>query len=165
MCFNSDMSLESNSSISAAEAAIRATGSRVTVARVRVLNVLRSAPKPLCHRDLETLLSNRRRSGIDRVTLYRVLDWLVENGLTHRAADARGVSRFTAAQPHVEHSRHMHFRCTGCGNVICLDAPPPKPPKLPKGFYLSGMELDVRGECQSCHHHSRAAISAAGLNA
>jgi hypothetical protein len=26
----------------------------------------------------------------------------------------------------------------------------PKPPPLPKGYRLTGVELDIRGECRGC---------------
>ena len=137
-------------SYSAIESAISATGARVTSARVRVLSVLRAAPGPLSHGDIEDLLKRDSLPGIDRVTLYRVLDWLADAGLANKAADARGVFRFSAANPDGEHLAHIHLRCTGCGGVFCLDVTPPPPPVLPQGFRFGGMALDVRGECPSC---------------
>ena len=141
--------------IDAVQSAIRAAGSKVTPARVRVLAALRGAPGAVSHAEIEEALAHEAQPGIDRVTLYRVLDWLCEAGLAHKAADARGVFRFSAAQPNVEHAAHVHFRCTGCGGVFCLEAPPPPPPALPEGFRLDGVALDIRGECSRCvrtHH-------------
>ena len=127
----------------------------MTPSRVRVLGLLQAANRPLSHGDIEGLLSQEALPVMDGVTLYRVLDWLVDVGLAHKAADARGVFCFTAAQPNVEHTRHMHFRCTGCGGVFCLKAPPPPHPELPRGFRFGGMVLDIRGECPRCaHSHS-----------
>jgi Fur family ferric uptake transcriptional regulator len=88
--------------------------------------------------------------GIDRVTLYRVLDWLANVGLAHKAADAKAVFRFSAADSNGQHEHHIHFRCTGCGSVFCLDTPSLPPPALPSGFRFSGMALDIRGECPRC---------------
>ncbi len=132
------------------QAAIRAAGARVTPARTRVLAVLRAASAAQSHAEIEETLTHETQPTIDRVTLYRVLDWLCSVGLAHKAADARGVFRFSAAQPNVEHSGHVHFRCTGCGGVFCLKSPPPPVPALPRGFRLSGMALDIRGECPRC---------------
>jgi Fur family ferric uptake transcriptional regulator len=138
------------SPIPAIQSALRAVGARVTPARVRVLGALQAATGPLCHAEIEETLSREAHPAADRVTLYRVLDWLCAAGLAHKAADARGVFRFSAARPNVEHAAHVHFRCTGCGGVFCLKAPPPPPPKLPRGFRLADMELDIRGECPRC---------------
>jgi Fur family ferric uptake transcriptional regulator len=152
------MRLYSDSSFSAVESTIRARGARATPARVRVLSLLHSARGPLSHGDIEGLLSKEALPEMDRVTLYRVLDWLVDVELAHKATNARGVFCFTPATPNLEHTQHVHFRCTGCGSVICLDSPPPPPPELPKGFRLARMELDINGECRGCakgHPRSR----------
>lgn len=125
---------------------IRCAGARATPARVRVLRLLRSAPTALSHHEIEQSLGDL---ALDRVTLYRVLDWLVATGLAHRNADTRRTFRFSAASSS-EHSAHTHFRCDGCGRVFCLDAAPPPPPRLPEGFLLSRIELDLRGRCAQC---------------
>ena len=144
------MKAQTNTPLPAIQSAIRAAGARVTPARVRVLGALQAALGPLSHAEIEETLAQEAHPGIDRVTLYRVLDWLCAAGLAHKAADARGVFRFSAAQPNVEHAGHMHFRCTGCGGVFCLAAPPPPPPELPQGFRLADVALDIRGECPRC---------------
>jgi Fur family ferric uptake transcriptional regulator len=125
---------------------IRRTGSRATPARVRVLQLLRVAPAALTRHEIEQALADQ---ALDRVTLYRVLEWLVESGLAHRSADAQGVFRFSAAAAG-EHAAHTHFRCEDCGRVFCLDAAPPAAPNLPEGFSLSRIELDLRGRCAEC---------------
>lgn len=125
---------------------IRRTGARATPARLRVLRLLRAAPAALTHHQIEQALGDL---AIDRVTLYRVLDWLVESGLAHRNTDAQRVFRFSAAAIG-EHAAHTHFRCEDCGRVFCLEAAPPEPPRLPDGFSLSRIELDLRGRCARC---------------
>ena len=111
--------------------------------------MLRSLVSPATHADLDAALTDTI-SRVDRVTLYRVLNWLVDSGLAHKAIDPRGVFRFSAAELSAEHWAHVHCRCTYCGGVFCIDAPRPKPPKLPKGFRLSSMDLDIHGECAKC---------------
>jgi Fur family transcriptional regulator, ferric uptake regulator len=83
----------------------------------------------------------------DRVTLYRVLAWLVEQGLAHRVSGEDRVWRFSVEQ-HADH-RHAHFHCSGCGTVFCMDAQT-RAPDLPKGFQLEDMELTLRGFCPEC---------------
>jgi Fur family ferric uptake transcriptional regulator len=127
-------------------AQIRSAGARATPARIRVLQILRTAPAALTHHDIDLALGTLT---LDRVTLYRVLDWLVEAGLAHKSTDARGVFRFSVAAAG-EHQAHTHFRCDACGRVFCLDAPPPAPPRLPAGFSLLRIDLDLRGCCADC---------------
>ena len=125
---------------------IRRTGARVTPARIRVLRLLRAAPAVLTHNEIEQALGAPR---MDRVTLYRVLDWLAASGLVYKNTDASRVFRFSAATPG-EHKMHAHFRCEACGGVFCLDAAPPSAPILPSGFSLSRIDLDLRGRCADC---------------
>jgi len=125
---------------------IRRCGARATPARIRVLRLLREAPTPLSHAEIETRLGEML---LDRVTLYRVLDWLVESGLAHKSADASRVYRFSAASIG-EHSTHVHFRCELCGGVYCLDASLPVVPELPPGFSLTRADFDLRGTCANC---------------
>lgn len=130
---------------------IRRTGARATPARIRVLQLLRAAPTALTHGGIERALG---LPALDRVTLYRVLDWLVESGLAHKNSDAQRVFRFSAAAAG-EHTTHIHFRCEHCGGVYCLDAAPPAAPRLPAGFSLSRMDFDLRGRCASCGEAKR----------
>ncbi len=125
---------------------IRRAGARATPARIRVLTLLRQAPTSLTHTEIESSLGDL---PLDRVTLYRVLDWLVESGLAHKNIDAHRVYRFSAASDG-EHKTHVHFRCELCGGVFCLNAAPPAVPELPDGFSLSHMDFDLRGRCATC---------------
>jgi Fur family ferric uptake transcriptional regulator len=124
---------------------LRSAGVKVTPGRVRVLEALLVSSRPMSHADIEALLPDA-----DRVTLYRVLDSLVNCGLALRAVDTRGIFRFSASGARREHQTHVHFRCTDCGGVFCLEAVPPPPPELPRGFLLSAAEYDVRGVCADC---------------
>jgi Fur family ferric uptake transcriptional regulator len=126
---------------------IRAAGARATPARVRVLDLLRGASRALSHQEIELSLGD---ALLDRVTLYRVLDWLVEAGLAHKSVDARRVSRFSAAEVRAHHESHAHFRCDTCGRVFCLDSVQPAIPRVPRGFRVGQVDLSVRGECAQC---------------
>ncbi len=125
---------------------IRRCGARATPARIRVLRLLREAPTPVSHAEIEERLGE---PTMDRVTLYRVLDWLVASGLAHKSADAHRVFRFSVASLS-EHATHVHFRCEQCGAVYCLDASLPVAPALPPGFSLTRLDFDLRGICANC---------------
>jgi Fur family transcriptional regulator, ferric uptake regulator len=144
------MTTRTATAFSMIRSAIRATGSRATPSRVRVLQLLQSAQGPLSHAETARALATEALPEIDRVTLYRVLDWLCEAGLAHKAADTHGVFRYSAAQRDVKHDEHVHFRCIGCGRVYCLKSRPPPQPALPKGFRLRGMMVDIHGDCPRC---------------
>ena len=131
-----------------AERAIRAAGERLTAPRAAVLETLLGARHALTHHEIEAALAPRL--AVDRVTVYRVLDWLVELGLAHRIAGEDRTWRFLASQGE-GHGAHAHFICSRCGRTICLDgvAVPPAV-KVPRGFEPSRVELNVKGVCAAC---------------
>jgi Fur family ferric uptake transcriptional regulator len=136
-----------------AEAAIRATGERVTQARVQVLDALQRASRALTHHEVEEATASA--GPLDRVTVYRVLDWLTRMGLAHRIAGEDRVWRFNTVAPSGSHE-HAHFRCNDCSRVICLDeAPVGVRPRLPAGYRSQGVEVTVIGQCPDCRRPIR----------
>lgn len=126
---------------------IRARGGRVTPARVSVLATLLEASRALTHHELERELA--RPEPLDRVTLYRVLDWLVRENLAHKIAGDDRVWRFNAIG--AETHRHAHFRCVSCHKVFCLEnLGTGFALDLPEGFRAEGVELTVEGRCPRC---------------
>jgi len=129
-----------------AHVALRATGERVTPARLRVYALLLESVRALSHHELESALGPD--APLDRVTLYRVLDWLVEQGLAHRVAGIDRVWRYSIARD--AHASHAHFQCKQCGKVICLGELPERRVPLPRGFRSEAVELTVKGRCAEC---------------
>lgn len=134
--------------IDQAEEAVRGTGARMTRPRVMVLAVLLGAERALTHTEVEARLP--RAAEVDRVTIYRVLEWLVANGLAHKIAGDDRVWRFNAAA-HAHAGPHAHFQCSDCGQVICLEQAPARPAvKLPAGYKPQQVELTIKGLCAHC---------------
>ncbi|MBI1397402.1 MAG: transcriptional repressor [Betaproteobacteria bacterium] len=132
----------------AAEEMIRSTGARVTNARIEILATLLKAEGALTHSDIESRLA--QASGIDRVTVYRVLEWLTEQRLAHKIPGDDRVWRFNVVGTGNEHN-HAHFKCTCCNRVICLDdLGRGWTPALPAGFTPQEIELTIKGLCAEC---------------
>jgi len=131
-----------------AEDMIRSVGARVTQPRVGVLTTLLDASRALTHHEVERNV--RRSLHVDRVTVYRVLDWLVAKHLAHRLAGDDRVWRFNAsADEHAD--EHAHFECNRCRRVICLeDAVAPHRIALPAGYRSQHVEVTVKGLCADC---------------
>ena len=139
-----------------AESLVRKTGARLTMARVQILGILLNSARALSHNEIESKLG--RNYSIDRVTVYRVLEWLTQVGLAHKLTDAERVWRFNFT-PGGKNSNHPHFSCTCCGNIVCLHSTGNgKTPKLPTGFRAEAVEVNVRGLCNECSSagHNRA---------
>ena len=131
-----------------AEDLIRETGERATSGRIRVLAMLLAEQRPVSHQEIEERLSGK--SKLNRVTLYRILDWLNEKCLVHRVVSDDRIWRFRANNDLRTH-RHAHFKCTRCTRVMCLDemkAEYNRP--LPAGYMPLEIELTVKGLCAEC---------------
>ncbi|QLI81505.1 transcriptional repressor [Chitinibacter fontanus] len=128
----------------AARDLIGKTRARITPARVDILATLLGAQRPLSHLDIQQLLE----PSLDRVTVYRVLDWLTAENLAHKLSGDDRVWRFSAAKaPH----HHAHFHCQQCGRFYCLeDITTDLPMALPKLFSADSVEITVKGICASC---------------
>ena len=131
----------------AAQSLLAGQGARPTRARIAVLSVLLAAREALTHHELERRLA--RGHDVDRVTLYRVLEWLTEHALAHKLAGDDRVWRFAAAGA-AAGAAHAHFQCSDCGKVICLDETRMPAISLPRGFRRREVEVTVKGSCDDC---------------
>ncbi len=124
-----------------------ACGGRVTPARLTILALLLQTSTALSHQDIQDLLL-RRGEAFDKVTLYRVLDWLVAQKLAHKLAGEDRIWRFNAVTN--EQHIHPHFQCNSCGKLSCLDAVQLTLSPLPAGFTLQAIDTTLRGVCPGC---------------
>jgi len=128
---------------------LRAADGRRTPARLAVLEILLGSAAALSHHEIEKAVE-QRGLDVDRVTLYRVLDWLVERDLAHRIAAEDRVWRFNAVD-RLQAGDHAHFHCTRCGQIVCLDGPDSTTAfALPKGYQPERTEITVHGRCPRC---------------
>ncbi len=130
-----------------ADQMIQEIGERPTAVRTAVLGVLLNAGSALTHP--EVLEKLKSLGEFDRVTVYRVLDWLVIHGLAHKVAGTGRACRFQATHPDTTH-RHAHFQCIECGKICCLTEIEPELANLPKHFTVESIELNIKGVCDDC---------------
>ncbi len=131
-----------------AEEMIRRRGERVTSGRIQVLAILLAEQRALTHHEIEECLRDKPR--LNRVTLYRVLEWLNEKGLVHKVVGDDRIWHFRA-NSHVSPHQHAHFECMRCTRVVCLDDMKAEyDPPLPAGYKYQEIELRVKGLCAEC---------------
>ena len=128
---------------------IQHASGRATPIRIRVLGILLAKQQAVSHEEIACVGLGDNRA-IDRVTLYRVLEWLNKKNLVHKIASDDRKWRFLAnitAQLY----QHAHFKCTACKKIICLDGLKTEYKKaLPDGYQLEEIELTVKGLCVAC---------------
>jgi len=131
------------------ESQLRAHGLRVTRAARTVLELLEHTSQPLTHDEVAAAYTTATGEAPDRVTIYRVLDRLVEAGLCDRRVGADRVNRFAR---HVEAVSGNTFECDQCHKVLAL----PSDPELPKvmgrlGRVLRKQGIDTRRTALTLH--------------
>lgn len=124
---------------------IEARGATPTAARVQVLDQLLAADTGLSHHSLMEQATAAGRP-LDKVTLYRVLDWLVAQGLAHSVTGQDRVRRYRVSH---DHAGHAHFECDACGRLFCLPEPATVP-AAPPGFETRQVDLTLHGRCADC---------------
>lgn len=123
------------------------TRGRATQARISVLELLLRASHALSHAEVEAALMSASQK-IDRVTIYRVLEWLVSNSLAHKVAGRDRTWRYSAAFQETHH--HVHFHCTHCDQTVCLASTKADLIRLPKGYQFEESLLVIEGICPRC---------------
>jgi len=128
-----------------------ASGLGHTANRHRVLEVIGNNSSPLSAQQIfETL---NRTDNINRVTVYRILDLLVDKGLVDRI-NGGGRSFVYGLAPNENHPAHPHFFCKSCGNLECLN-----PQSLNVDLQhmqrtfaglIENVEVRVDGVCKNC---------------
>lgn len=120
-----------------------------TKQRVRVLEEIAADSAAISQPELEKKLGKE----IDRVTLYRILNTYEDKGIVHRIIDLHGTANYAicsaACTAHHHHDEHVHFNCTNCSKIYCLEVKVP-PIDIPKGFQTKALNLIAYGICEKC---------------
>jgi len=123
---------------------------KVTHARVKLLERLECATKPMTAQELHEELADGK---IDLATVYRSLNKFADAGLIARVQLGDEFVRFEF----VKHHHHHHIVCNKCGKVseieLCnLDALSSAIAEK-TGFRNIEHYVVFRGECQACASH------------
>ena len=122
---------------------------RATDIRIKVLAFLLAQSAAVSHQEIDSHFS--KKDKIDRVTLYRVLDWLVEKDLVHKITGSGRALRYSANSNENNFHQHAHFKCNNCEKVVCLDDIKLQNKfKVPSGYQIQQVELTLKGLCASC---------------
>lgn len=145
---------------------LKSSGLGYTPNRLKVLQAVGRNSAPASAQEIFAAL--RRTSRINRVTVYRILDLLVENGLVERL-NGGGRTFFYGLAPSERHPRHAHFYCKICGRLVCLSPESLQLDgvalrgKLPGR--IEGLQIRVDGVCRDClQSEAEAAAAAAGAD-
>lgn len=138
---------------------LKGKAERLTGSRLSVLAVLLQSTSALSHTEVQAGVEKLNPAHIDRVTIYRVLEWLTEVGLAHRVSGVDRVFRFSASS---NTQTHGHFLCSDCHRMFCIDNRSESTASstvdlgasvtamLPTGFVSTAIDLTISGRCAEC---------------
>ena len=133
---------------------IKSNGLKVTQPRLRVLATISSKETAITQPELEKIFGDE----IDRVTLYRILGSFEEKGILHKVFDLNGTASYavcsTKCTAHHHHDQHVHFICSVCNSVYCLDEIAVPKINLPPNFSLHAIAINAVGMCEKCQNKS-----------
>lgn len=121
--------------------------SKNTVAKKGILEVLKQSEVALSRSEIQLLTAGL----CDRVTIYRVLERIVKEGLAHKILNTDGVVKFAYCNRHLSEytQNHIHFSCQKCHSVYCLPGVVPSF-NLPMGYKIEEANFIVSGCCVHC---------------
>jgi Fur family ferric uptake transcriptional regulator len=124
---------------------------KATKNRMHVLEVVGNNRFPLSADDIFKTLE--RNIMINRVTVYRILELLVDRGIVDRISTG-GRAAYYGMAPNDHHQPHPHFYCKRCGQMDCLnpDSLNVDAASLRKTFpgQIDKVEVRVDGICKNC---------------
>lgn len=119
--------------------------------RERVLAVIIKSKKALSPKIILDKL--KRTRSFDKVTLYRILDLLVDKKILRRIAAHDGSARYEIICTE-HHPIHAHFTCRLCGEIECLEDFSMKrlmqAVKLKNNAKYEAIDLRFEGVCGIC---------------
>ena len=134
-----------------AESICTRQGLRLTTLRKRVLELVWQSHKPLGAYDILGVLSEADGRRAAPPTVYRALDFLLENGLVHRISS---LNAFVGCS-HPEHAHQGQFLiCRACSAAIELEQSAISDAIVSSaagvGFVVENQTVEVVGLCSGC---------------
>ena len=141
--------------LAAAERQCAARDARLTEQRRRVLELIWKSHAPV---GAYTLLDRLRENGVraQPPTVYRALEFLVENGLIHRI---ESLNAYVGCAEPTERHVGQFLICTGCQSAAELDDPGIGSAIAQRakeiGFSVSRATVEIAGLCPNCRAAAR----------
>lgn len=91
-------------------------------------------------------------SEMNKTTVYRILDKLMDDGIVHSFIGKGGLKWYAKCQDcscETHNDVHPHFQCKKCGEVKCLSTKFALPPI--SGYKIESASLLIIGKCIVCN--------------
>lgn len=121
--------------------------SRNTASKAAILELLTVSKVALSHSEIQKIIGDL----CDRVTIYRILDRLVNEDVIHKIATPDGAVKYASCHHDLNNHahNHIHFSCEKCLLVTCLDSVEPSY-KIPINYLVNEVNFTLSGLCPNC---------------
>jgi Fur family zinc uptake transcriptional regulator len=141
---------DAQAALNKAEALCRQRGVRWTALRRRVLEIILNNPGPVGAYDILAVLQ-REQGRTAPPTVYRVLDFLLEQNLVHRLTS---LSAYLVCSHPQDHHSAQFMICKQCGKVTELADNEIKESVVrsasTKDFEVEDQVIEIKGRCRRC---------------
>lgn len=118
---------------------LKESGLGLTGNRLAVLEEIGRSSGPVSANEL--LEELQKTGNVNKVTVYRILDLLVEYGLVEKISSGDRSFRYGLG-PNANHQPHPHFFCKLCGRMECIEL-------AETGMDLEKAKLRLKGKIDS----------------
>lgn len=120
---------------------------QITPARIAAMQLFETHNTPL---DAQHVIDHLRKDlGVDRVTVFRIINTFVEKGLIRKLEFGEGKARYE-----LNRNEHHHLICEVCGSIEdisdCNISGLEKDIKKKKSFLVKNHSLEFFGICRDC---------------
>ena len=125
----------------------KAVRKRSSAVRDQILEILGARKEALSPKDFQDIL----KGVCDRVTVYRALDRLHEEGRIHKITGVENAIQYALCRKCMDkHTHdHVHFNCIKCSKISCIENSEPTL-HLPKEYQVQEIQCMVTGICPDC---------------
>ena len=130
------------------EKIIKSSNLTLTKSRKQVLIAFLQSARPLSLKHLRSVVGK-----IDRVTLFRILSIFEQRGIIHSIRLDNGQNLYALCNHECDsdnhNHKHVHFQCTECDDVSCLNIENFPQIKLPN-HTVHNLNINASGICINC---------------
>lgn len=131
---------------------LRSRELKATVPRLNLLLTMQEYESAMPYSAIQ-----KSMKSIDRVTLYRTLESLKEQGIIHKAFQENNETYYAICDnkcgKHQHHHDHIHFKCEQCKSVTCEQSTRALKISIPN-YEINKISIHIEGICKLCKEKS-----------
>lgn len=117
-----------------------------TSCRKAIIDTMLKEQKPLSEHEIKNQMIN----DFDRTTFYRAFKTLEQHKVIHKIVLDKQEVKYALGY---QQKQHIHFFCSSCHNVQCIDIGQSYSFALPQGYTVSETDILIKGLCKECNGH------------